>query len=234
MVFEEGDTILCTVERIEGTNVFVTIEGDGEGIITTSEIAAGRIRNLRDYVVPKKKIVCKVLRVSENRIDLSLRRVTLKEQKEVLEYYKEEKSYLSVIKSILGEKADEAIKEMSKKEKVSEFLEESRNNSEKLEKITGKENAKKILDIIGAQKNKIYSVKKEIILKSLKPNGAELIKDLLKGIKNAEVKYISAGHYSLRMESPDIKNADNSLRKIILEIEKGAKKQAMEFNLIEK
>ena len=85
MEFEEGDIVLCTVERIEGTNVFVSIEGNGEGSIMTSEIAPGRIRNLRDYVVPKKKIVCKILRVSGNRIDLSLRRVTQKEQKEVLE-----------------------------------------------------------------------------------------------------------------------------------------------------
>jgi translation initiation factor 2 alpha subunit (eIF-2alpha) len=234
MALEEGEIVLCTVERIEGTNVFVTIEGEGEGIIMTSEIAAGRIRNLRDYVVPKKKIVCKVLRVSENRIDLSLRRVTMKEQKEVLERYKEEKSYLSVIKSIMGEKSDEALKEISKKEKISDFLEDSKKNPEKLEKVVGKENAKKILEIIGAQKDKIYSVKKEIILKSLKANGAELIREILGVIKEAEIRYISAGHYSLRMESRDIKNADSSLRKIILEIEKGAKKQGMEFNLIEK
>lgn len=234
MVLEEGDIVLCTVERIEGTNVFVTIEGDGEGIITTSEIAAGRIRNLRDYVVPKKKIVCKVLRVSDNRVELSLRRVTLKEQKEVLERFKEEKSYLSVIKSILGEKAEEVIKEISKKEKISDFLDESRSNPEKLEKLAGKENAKKILEIVGVQKEKIYSVKKEIVLKSLKPNGTELIKEILKGIKNADVRYLSGGHYSMKMESPDIKNADNTLRKIILEIEKSAKKQGMEFGLIEK
>jgi len=234
MALEEGEIVLCTVERIEGTNVFVSIEGGGEGIIMTSEIAAGRIRNLRDYVVPKKKIVCKILRVSENRIDLSLRRVTLKEQKEVLERYKEEKSHLSVIRSIIGEKSDEILKEISKKEKISDFLEESKKNPEKLEKIVGKENAKKILDIIGAQKEKIYSVKKEILLKSLKSNGTELIKEILGAIKGAEVRYLSAGHYSLRMESADIKNADNSLRKIILDIEKGAKKQGMEFNLIEK
>ena len=77
MELEEGDVVLCTVERIVGTIVFVRIKGDGEGSITMSEIAPGRIRNLRDYVVPKKKIVCKVLRISPNRnTDLSLRRVT--------------------------------------------------------------------------------------------------------------------------------------------------------------
>ena len=60
---EVGDIVLCTVDRIVGTIVFVKIDGDGEGSIILSEIAPGRIRNLREYVVPKKKIVCKVLRI---------------------------------------------------------------------------------------------------------------------------------------------------------------------------
>ncbi len=234
MEFEEGDIVLCTVERIEGTNVFVSIEGNGEGSIMTSEIAPGRIRNLRDYVVPKKKIVCKVLRVSGNRIDLSLRRVTQKEQKEVLEQYKAERSYISILKTILGDKTDEIIKKISDKERLSDFLEEAKKDPKRLEEVVGKENAKKILDITGVQKEKNYNVKREILLKSIKPNGADLIRGILEGIKNAEVKYISAGHYSIKTESKDIKNADNILKNIVQEIEKAAKKQNMEFSIVEK
>ena len=81
MELEVGDLVMCTVDRIVGTVVFVKIDGYGEGGIIMSEIAPGRIRNLRDYVVPKKRIACKVLRISGNRIDLSLRRVTPKEKK---------------------------------------------------------------------------------------------------------------------------------------------------------
>ena len=56
-MLEEGDMTLCTVDRIAGTVVFVKIEGEErEGSIILSEIAPGRIRNLRDYVIPKKKI----------------------------------------------------------------------------------------------------------------------------------------------------------------------------------
>jgi translation initiation factor 2 alpha subunit (eIF-2alpha) len=57
MELEVGDVVLCTVDRTAGTVVFVKIDGYGEGSIITSEIAPGRIRNLREYVVPKKKIV---------------------------------------------------------------------------------------------------------------------------------------------------------------------------------
>ena len=92
MELEVGDIVLCTVDKIVGTTVFVKIEGDGEGSIVVSEIAPGRIRNLRDYVVPKKKIVCKVLRISEKNVELSLRRVSLKEKKERMEQLKQEKS----------------------------------------------------------------------------------------------------------------------------------------------
>jgi len=64
MTLEEGDLVLCTVEKIVGTIVFVNIDGEKkQGSIVLSEIAPGRIRNLRDYVVPKKKIVCKILRI---------------------------------------------------------------------------------------------------------------------------------------------------------------------------
>ena len=64
---EVGDFAMCTVDRIVGTIVFVKIDGRGEGSIILSEIAPGRIRNLRNYVVPKKRIVCKVLRTSGDR-----------------------------------------------------------------------------------------------------------------------------------------------------------------------
>src|SRR3990172_12941446 len=105
MDLEVGDIVLCTVDRIVGTTVFVRIEGNGEGSIVFSEVAPGRIRNIRDYVFPKKMIVCKVLRISGNHIDLSLRRVTLSEQKEIKERYRQERSFLSILKTVLGEKS---------------------------------------------------------------------------------------------------------------------------------
>jgi len=46
--YNEGDLVLCNVTQLGKTTVFVKIEGNGEGTIVTSEIAPGRIRNLRD------------------------------------------------------------------------------------------------------------------------------------------------------------------------------------------
>jgi len=233
MELEEGDVVLCTVDRIIGTTVFVRIEGNSEGSIVTSEIAAGRIRNLRDYVVPKKKIVCKVLRISGNHIDLSLRRVTQKEYKEVMEEYKLEKSYISILKTILKEKTDAAVKSITEKERLYDFFEEAKTNPKELENLVGKENAKKILEIINTQKQKIFVVKRNIVLKTTKPEGVEIIKKILGAAKGIEIRYVSAGNYSLRAESSDIKDADTKLKNTITEIEKEAKKEGMEFSIIE-
>lgn len=234
MELEVGDIVLCTVDRIVGTAVFVKIEGNDEGSIILSEIAPGRIRNLRNYVVPKKKIVCKVLRISGDRIDLSLRRVTQKEKKEVMEQDKQEKSYIKILKSVLKEEAEKSIEEILKEKKIYEFLQEAKENPANLEKIVGKNNSKKILNILKTEKQKKAIIKKEILLTTTKPNGVELIKNILGGINNAEVKYISAGRYALKTEDENLKTADNKLKEIIKDIEKKAKHQGVDFSMKEK
>jgi translation initiation factor 2 alpha subunit (eIF-2alpha) len=234
MEIEEGDIVLCTVDRVIGTNVFVKIDGNGEGCIVMSEIAPGRIRNIRDYVVPKKRIVCKVLRISGDRIDLSLRRVTQKEQKEIKERDKQEKSYTNILKSVLGEKAKKVTDEITEKEKIYDFLQEAKEKPKQLEKLVGKIDSKKILDILKAQKQKKSVLKKELSLTTLEPNGLELIKNLLNKLQDVEVKYISAGKYSLKTESEDIKKADHELKNMLEKMEKQAKKKAMEFSILKK
>jgi len=235
MELEEGDIVLCTVDRIVGTNVFVKIENDGEGCIVFSEVAPGRIRNIRDYVIPKKKIVCKILRISGDRIDLSFRRVTLKEQKEVKERDKQEKSYGKILKSVVGEeKAKNVVEEITKKEGLYIFMQEAKENPKELEKIMGKVDAKKLIDILKTQKSKKAILKREISLTTTKPNGIELIKSFLKMIEGAEIRYISSGRYSLKKESEDIKKTDSELKTILIKIEKEAKKKGVEFGIIKK
>ena len=231
---EVGDVVMCTVDRIEGTIVFVNIDETGQqGSIILSEIAPGRIRNLRDYVVPKKKIICKILRISPNgHIDLSLRRVTKKEQKEIREQFKQEKSCQNILKSALGDKANKVIGEICRQGKIYDFLQEARANPKNFEKLVGKADSKKILDILKTQKQKKAVAKKTISLTTTKSDGLKTIKNTFGKIKNAEIKYLSGGKYSLRVESEkDIKTADHELKKILASIEKTAKKQGMEFKI---
>lgn len=235
MALEIGDVVLCTVEHIVGTNVFVTLDSGEEGVIVFSEVAPGRIRNIREYVVPKKRIACKVIRLSQGRIDLSLRRVTQKEQKEIKESYNKEKSYESIIKGILGSKAQEAIDKISKLGGTYIFLNSAKDNPKELESIVGKEDAKKIIEIISSQqKKKRTEIKREFSLTFTDSEGLQQIKKILSKIENADIRYLSGGKYSIKVESEDAKKADNQLTLILESVEKEVKKCGGEFSIIKK
>lgn len=231
---EVGDIVLCTVDRIIGTIVFVKIEGNGEGSIITSEIAPGRIRNIRDYVIPKKKIVCKVLRVSGDRIDLSLRRVGQKEKKEAMEAHKQGKSCKSVLKSVLGDEAKDIIKNIEEKESIYDFCQRIKEEPKLLEKITNKEKAKKILDIFNTQKQKKTIIKKDFSLFTHKSNGISIVKEILKDFKEVEISYLSAGKFTIKAHSENPKLADNKIKEILSIIEKEAKKKNLNFSILQK
>lgn len=231
MEIEIGDILLCQVEKIEGTTVFVNIENSPtRGTIILSEVSAGRIRNLRDYVVPKKTIVCKVLRIMADHIELSLRRVTQKEQKEVMEQNKIEKSYLSIFKSVLKEKTKETIDKIKEKQTLFEFVEEIKENQTKLEKLVGNQESKEILEILKTQKKKTIQLKKEIKFHSTHPEGLKLIKEILGNSKDTQIKYLAAGKYSIKSESDNIKIADQKIEKTIEEIQNKIKGQEIEFS----
>ncbi len=241
---EEGDIVLCTVDRIIGTNVFVKIHLNNkevEGSIVFSEVAPGRIRNIRDYIVPKKKIVCKVLRILKDGIELSLRRVTKEEQKEIKKEYETEKSFEKILKSVLKEKAEKIIEEIRKKERIYDFLQKAKDSQKErkqLENLAGKENAGKIIEIIKTQKQKKSVLKKEIFIKTFESDGItlirELLRELLKKTGNARLKYISAGNYILEKETEDIKKSDRELKDILENFEKKAKSRGIEFSISKK
>jgi translation initiation factor 2 alpha subunit (eIF-2alpha) len=72
---------------------------------------------------------------------------------------------------------------------------------------------------------------KKINLKSKKPEGLLLIKEVLEeAAKKAEVNYIAAGKYSLKIESTNLKKADQELQELIKEIEHKSKKLGLEFS----
>src|SRR3989344_570630 len=100
---EVGDTVICTVNKILYHSVFVSIDDyeNLEGMIHISEIAPGRIRNLRDYVVEGKKIVCSVLNINpQGNIDLSLRRVNTAQMVNKLKDYKQEEKAEKLLEQI--------------------------------------------------------------------------------------------------------------------------------------
>ena len=77
---EEGEFVIGTITKISSHGAYATLDefDNKEGLIHISEIASTWVRNIRNYVREKQKVVAKVLRIdaAKEQIDLSLRRVT--------------------------------------------------------------------------------------------------------------------------------------------------------------
>lgn len=228
MGLEEGQIVLCTVTKIVGTAVFVRIDNSGEeGTIITSEIAPGRIRNLRDYVVPNKKIVCKILRISDKgRIDMSLRRVTAKEKRETIEANEKEKSLAAAIRTVTSN-SEQIIKRIKEKSSLVGFFEEAKEKPEILEILMPKEESEKMLKILNAKKEKAVYVKRRFLLYSKAEDGIKMIKSILP----EDAAYISAGNFSIEIKDKNYKEGNRKIEKLLKEIEEKAKKNNCVFEL---
>jgi len=226
--FKEGENVLCTVDKISGTTVFVRIEENGGGTIVTSEIAPGRIRNLRDYVIPGKKIVCKILKIDTGNINLSLRRVSNKERQEVLEKYEKERAALSVLKSVLNEKATEVAEKVKKSHYLHEFLSICKTNPKKLEDYMNKQEAEKVYKILQQQKEKQVEIKKEFSLKSNLSDSIVRVRKILMPYKE-NIIYLAAGKFVIKIIASDYKKANSEMQKILENIEKNSEKDKLEF-----
>jgi len=230
-MFEEGDIVLCTVEKIEPTVIFVKLDSGEHGTIVTSEIAPGRIKNMREYVAPNKRIVCKVLRNQNNHISLSLRRVTTKEKKEILEKTAQEQTITSALKQILKEDFEKVKEGILKDfERISDFIEKAKQDASLFEKYLSKAASDQIKKVLEKKKRKV-EVKKNVHLKCLESDGIKRIKKLLEfENKNLSVNYISAGNFSIKIESENYKEANLIMQECIDSIEKNAKKLSCEFS----
>ena len=231
---QEGDITLCTVERIESTTVFVRLETGELGTVITSEIAPGRIRNLRDYVSPGRKIVCKVLKIDQaGNTYLSLRRVTPKEKKEVLERHEHERNCLGILRSVLGEKAIEVAEKIKETNpSLVEFLNNCKIAPKELEKFLPKTEAEKICKILQEKKEKLVEVKKEFKLSSKKSDGIKQTKEVLSFCKgNCNIIYIAAGKFAIKIKSKDYKSANSELNSSLEKIEKQSKERKLDFSV---
>jgi len=245
---EVEDIVLCTVKRILYHSVFVSIDEyeNLEGMVHISEIAPGRIRNLRDYVTEGKKIVCKVISINmQGNIDLSLRRVPLTVSISKMNDFKQDEKaekLLDIIGKEVGMDLKKVYSEVGFKavesygsiyaffqaivEKGKQVIDELKVDvklSEVLFRVI-KEKIKPVEVSIGGIMN----------LRSFNGNGVEEIKSMLLKSKEYDVRvtYLGAPKYKLEVISKDYKTAETSLKKYIDLITSMAKKFECELTFI--
>ncbi len=247
---EIGELVIGTVKKILPHSVFVSIDEyeNIDGMIHISEIAPGRIRNLRDYVIENKKVVCKVLNINPHsgNIDLSIRRVGTSFMVQKLNEEKQEEKAEKLLIGI-GKELGKDIKTM--------YLEIGNRAYEKFGSLYNffqaistveQEKIENELGVKGSLVNKVIEVVKEKIkpievivsgiltLQSYEESGVDDIRDILLKIEkdNIRVQYLGAPKYKLENKGIDLKEIDIKLRKeanYALEIIK-KKKGFGEFN----
>ncbi len=231
MQLKVGDIVLCTVKSIEGASVFLDIEGQGVGSMIMSEVAAGRIRNIREYVTPNKKVVCKVLSIDKDHIQLSLRRVMGKEREQALENYKKERNLVSIFKTFLKNPEDK-IKEIKKEHTILEFIEEAKKDKKILEDFFTKNEVEKLIPLLEEKETREKEVKKIFTLKTISQNGIDEIKSILiQETKKADIKYLGSSQFSITVKALDFKEANIIINNILEKININAKAKKITFEL---
>jgi translation initiation factor 2 alpha subunit (eIF-2alpha) len=228
---EENDVVLCTVKRIEKTTVFLEIEGlkGIEATMIFSEVSPGRIRNIRDYIAINKKIVCKVLRLKGENIELSLRRVKGKERDDVLDRHKKEKTLQSIIRPVLKEKTTEILEKIRVSYDLADFLDEARENPDLIEKFVPKSYKEALKKILKEKREKEKSVNLKISLRSMSESGIKDIKSILMssqnhGTEDAEIHYLGSSTFSIQTKAKDYKTANSKIESLIEKLKEKAKK----------
>ena len=243
---EVGEIFICTVKRILPHSVFVSIDAyeNLEGMVHISEIAPGRIRNLRDYVVEGKRIVCKVLNINlQGNIDLSLRRVTTTAMVNKLNEFKQDEKAEKLLEAIgkdLGMDLKKIYEEIGFKAienygGLYSFLQAIVDNGKSvIDEFTN--NAKLSEALFKVVKDKIKPVEVSVTgtlhLQSLSGSGIEDVKSILLKAKdhNVKVTYLGAPRYKLEVVSLDYKKAEGFLKEFLDLATNTAKKLGCELN----
>ncbi|MBN1646157.1 translation initiation factor IF-2 subunit alpha [Candidatus Woesearchaeota archaeon] len=226
---EEGELVLCTVTNIQYHSVFVKLdEYDKTGMIHISEVSPGRIRNIRDFVKEDKKVVCKVLRINEEKghIDLSLRRVGENQKREKLAQIKNESKAEKLVEILAG-RINVPVRELYEKllNSVSEnydylydaFEDIVENDVPILDTGVPKEYAKELESIV-RDKIKVREVQigGDIKAFTYAEEGLKLIKEALTKAEDSSpavtIKYKGAGVYSISVIAHEYKEAEKVLK----------------------
>jgi len=223
----EDELVLCTITKIQFNSVFAVLdEYENTGMIHISEIAPGRIRNIRDFVEEGKKVICKVLRVDQikGHIDLSLRRVNegqrMKKNADMKSEQKAEKLVESLAKQqkknineVYEEVAGKAFKRY---EYMFQCFKDVVEQGLKLEDLGIKKDIAELLTKIIKEKIKLPSVeiKGTLSITSYESDGVETIRQALSKIKDKEISmtYLGSGKYHIVVVSPDYKSAEKLLK----------------------
>jgi len=227
---EEDELVICTVTKVQFHSVFTSLDEYGKGgMIHISEVSPGRIRNIRDFVKEGKKVICKVLRINQERghIDLSLRRVTETQRRTKVDEIKQEQKAEKILEFVAKDlkidvkKLFEDVNNSISKKYTSlyEFFQQVVVNKDVIKDAGVDTKTEKKLEEAIKSRIKEVSVRIEGKLKltSFASNGIDIVKGALKkaeevGKESISIKYLGAGSYNVVIIAKDYKEAEKLLK----------------------
>lgn len=226
----EDDIVLCTVTKVQRHGVFARLDEfeNASGLIHISEIAPGRIRNIREYVSEGKVVVCKVLRSDSKRghIDLSLRRVNETVRRNKLEQVKQRGKAEKIIEGVAelterkpAELYDEVLDKLDGYDSIYDaFLDVAEGNLDlstiNLDKNIGETLQRLVLERV---KPPTVTIEGSISIKSYHPDGVEDVRSILveiDALEDTSVRYSGGGKYRFEIIAPDYKAAEKIFEKL--------------------
>jgi translation initiation factor 2 subunit 1 len=225
---EEGELVLCKVTKIMPSSVFCNLEEYGRsGMIHISEISPGRIRNIRDFVIEGKVVICKILGINREKgyIDLSLRRVSESMRRNKNDEIKQELKAEKIVEMIAKELKTDVRKlydEITKKifensPLLYPVFEDVALKGVRLVDLGVEEKIAAKFEELIRQKIKAPEIfiEGEFKITSYVPDGVETIKQALSPIekkKDTIIKCLGNGRYMLKITAEDYKTAEKMLK----------------------
>jgi translation initiation factor 2 subunit 1 len=237
---EEGEFVIGTVIKVQNYGAFVTLDEypEREGFIHIAEIASGWVKRIRNHIKEKQKVVCKVMHIDESKghVDLSLKRVNDHQKRAKIKEWKNNQKasrLMGMLSEAMHMSVEDCYKEFAedlieKYGSIYEAFEETAYDPDILENegFLGSwiEPFKKIAqDSIPIQ---FVDIKGYLNIKSWTPNGIFHIKEALVSAEESEyddvtieVHYVGAPHYTITVQAPDYKIAEDELKKAVNRIE---------------
>jgi translation initiation factor 2 subunit 1 len=235
------EIVLCTVTNVQYNSVFCSLDEyeNKSGMIHISEVSAGRIRNIREYVAEGKKVICKVLNIDRERghIDLSLRRVGEGQKREKNMTLKQEQRAENIIEHLAKEQKKDVPAFYA--QVAAPILEHYEYLFMAFEDIVeGKFSLKDT-----ALDPKLAKLVEETVKERIKPkqvqiegvfsitthaeNGLAKVKDALikarEASKTGEIRYLGAGKYKITVTAEEFKEAEKLLKAATDSFEKSFK-----------
>lgn len=219
---EVGELVVVEVDELHEHSAGVRIEGyDVHGLIHISEVSRSWTRDIRKKLDEGEKTVAQVLEVEDGSINLSLKRVNDKQKRETMQdWNKEQKAdrFLQKVADELSVDRDDLYEKVAfpfqrAYDSTFEGFERAAMGDVEFDELGVEEDVANAVETVAKENISLKNVEMEgeIDVEVPGTNGVAAIRDALSVGDHAEVAYISAPKYSIKVWG---RNADDAKQKM--------------------